>query len=202
MSMETLKIYQLKGGDENRYRRWMDYDGLRKMGELPELRNYEQVYSMRLLDNPTPEQVWQQFNHTRPADFTGYPLHTSDIIISSLETETIAVYASNADFVRLPELEREITREEKKETEVVGFLRYLDSGEKVNYTNADAFIAAYKEDLNYYGPNGVRAVPLTKDLGVRYEIEKLLVGEFGEELPDKGTWIAAHSNTLQNYCMV
>lgn len=198
--METLKIYQLKGGDENRYRRWMDYDGLRKMGELPELRNYEQVFSTRLLDNPTPEQVWQQFNHARPADFTGYPLHTSDIIISSLETETIAVYANNADFVRLPELEREITREEKKKTEVVGFLRYLDSGETVDYTDPDAYIAAYKEDLGCYGPNGVRATTLSKDLDVCYEIEKLRVGEFGERVPDKETWIRQHSNPVKNFC--
>ena len=86
-------------------------------------------------------------------------------------------------------------------SEVVGFLRYLDSGEKVDFTNADAYIAAYKEDLYDYGPNGVRAVTLTKDLGVRYEIEKLRVGEFGEELPDKETWIKNHSNSAQNYCM-
>lgn len=198
--METLKIYQLKGGDENRYRRWMDYDGLRKIGELPELRNYEQVYSKRLLDNPTPEQVWQQFNHTRPADFTGYPLHTSDIIISNLETKTIAVYANNADFVRLPELEREITREEKKKAEVVGFLRYLDSGETVDYTDPDEYIAAYKEGLYYCGPNTVRATTLTKDLGVCYEIEKLRVGEFGERVPDKETWIRRHSDSVKNFC--
>ncbi|MEA4993905.1 MAG: YodL domain-containing protein [Oscillibacter sp.] len=198
--METLKIYQLKGGDENRYRRWMDYDGLRKMGELPELRNYEQVYSMRLLDNPTPEQVYQQFNQSRPADFTGHSLSTSDIIVFQSEVETIALYVNNAGFVRLPELEREITREEKKKTEVVGFLRYLDSGETVDYTDPDKYIAAYKEGLYYCGPNTVRATTLTKDLGVCYEIEKLRVGEFGERVPDKETWIRQNSNPVKNFC--
>lgn len=396
--MGTLKIYQLKSGDENRYRRWMNYDSLRKMGEIPRIENYEEVYSKQLLDNPTPEQVYLRFNQTRPADFTGHSLSPSDIIVFQSEAETIALYVDNVDYTRLPDLEKELAaaekahricleiyqmrgdlqnheqiqlrdyqkvkfldrtelpaagialrpfytikpsafkdyplsegdviaireddkavgaflvkdgafarlganfeqqlrekyEREKSETErlesaqlppndssrvdnyklfyggnavqdraaydfqkmtgwnmawgsdsnglngdtwivyrsisdlpkplqhlipslvheitdtaqkvlpvseVVGFLRYLDSGEKVDFRNADAYIAAYKEDLYDYGPNGVRAVTLTKDLGVHYEIEKLRVGEFGEKLPDKETWIKNHSNSAQNYCM-
>lgn len=198
--MAVLKIYQLKDSPDNRFRRWLDYNSLGKLGETPQLRNYDKVYSRKLLDSPTPEQVVWRFSQSRPADFTGHPISTSDIIAVQGDAETIVHYVDNDSFVRLPALEQELTAEEKKETEIVGFLRYLDSGEKVNYTNANAFIAAYKEDLNYYGPNGVRAVPLTKDLGVRYEIERLLVGEFGEEMPDKETWISAHSNPIQNYC--
>lgn len=199
--MAVLKIYQLKDSPDNRFRRWLDYNSLGKLGETPQLQNYDKVYSMKLLDSPTPEQVVWRFSQSRPADFTGHPISASDIIAVQGEAETIVHYVDNGSFVRLPALEQELTAEENKEHEVVGYLRYLDSGEKVNFTNADAFIAAYKEDLNSNGPNGVRAVPLTKDLGVRYEIEKLLVGEFGEKVPDKETWIAAHSNPLQNYCM-
>lgn len=198
--MAVLKIYQLKDSPENRYRRWLDYNSLGKLGETPQLQNYDKVYSMKLLDSPTPEQVVWRFSQSRPADFTGHPISASDIIAVQGEAETIVHYVDNNSFVRLPALEQELTAEEKKEHEAVGFLRYLDSGEKVDFTNADAYIAAYKEDLNDYGPNGVRAVTLTKDLGVRYEIEKLLVGEFGEELPDKETWIKNHSNSAQNYC--
>lgn len=199
--MATLKIYQLRDSPENRYRRWLGYDALGKLGETPQLSNYEKTYEMHLRDNPTPEQVYQQFNLSRPADFTGHSLSTSDIIVFQGETGAVAHYVDSVSFVRLPALEQELTAEEKKENEVVGFLRYLDSGETVNYTDADAFIAAYKEDLYDYGPNGVRATTLTKDPAVRYEIEKLLVGEFGEELPDKETWIKTHSNPVQNYCM-
>lgn len=48
------------------------------------------------------------------------------------------------------------------------------------------------------GPNTVRAVTLTRDLNVRYEINKLLVGEFDEKVPDKETWIKAHSNPIKD----
>lgn len=198
--MGTLKIYRLNSSDKNRYRRWMNYDSLRKMGEMPRIENYEQVYFKRLLDNPTPDQFIWMFNQTRPSDFIEYDLSPSDIIVYHTESETVALYVDNVDYTRLPELEREITREEKKETEVVGFLRYLDSGETVDYTDPDAFIAAYKEALYDMGPNAVRAITLTKDLGVRYEIEKLRLGEFGEEVPDKAAWIAARSNSVQNFC--
>ncbi len=399
--MGTLKIYQLKSGDENRYRRWMNYDSLRKMGEMPRLENYEQVYFKQLLDNPTPEQVYWQFNQTRPADFIGHSLSTSDIIVFQSEVETIALYVDNVGYTRLPDLEKELAaaektpricleiyraqsdvqkhdqiqlqdyqkvetldrselpaagialrpfytikpsafkdyplsegnviairegdkavgaflvkdsafarlgadfeqqlrekyEREKNETErpeaaqlspndssrkveetlptintqgrrnplhkkvnvddllnqamktssyfwvksavadfpkdsdgnmdkmellksvygtdvydslrsilahmdaePVGFLRYLDSGETVDYTDPDAFIAAYKEALYDMGPNAVRAITLTKDLDVHYEIEKLRLGEFGEEVPDKAAWIVARSNSVQNFC--
>jgi len=400
--MAVLKIYQLKDSPENRFRRWLDYNSLGKLGETPQLRNYDKVYSRKLLDSPTPEQVVRQFSQSRPADFTGHSLSTSDIIAFQGETETIVYYVDNVGYTRLPDLEKELAaaakapricleiyqmrgdlqkheqiqlqnyqkvetldrselpaagialrpfytikpsafkdyplssgdviairegdkavgaflvkdgafarlgtefeqqlwekyEREKNESEKleaaqlspndssrkveetlpttntqghrnplhekvnvdtllneaiktsayfrvksavadfpqdsdgnmdkmallksvcgtdvydslisifahmdaepVGFLRYLDSGEKVNYTDPDAFIAAYKEELDVYGPNDVRAVTLTKDLGVRYEIGKLLVGEFGEKLADKETWIATHSNPFQNYCM-
>ena len=399
--MGTLKIYQLKSGDNNRYRRWMNYDSLRKMGEMPRIENYEQVYFKRLLDNPTPEQVYWQFNQTRPADFIGHSLSTSDIIVFQSEVETIALYVDNVGYTRLPDLEKELAAAEKTpricleiyraqsdvqkhdqiqlqdyqkvetldrselpaagiamrpfytimpsefkdyplsegdaiairecdkavgaflvkdgvfarlgadferqlwekyerekheaerpetaqlspndssrkveatlpttniqghrnplhkkvnvddllnqamktssyfwvksavadfskdsdgnmdkmellksvygtdvydslrsilahmDAEPVGFLRYLDSGETVEYTDPDAFIAAYKEALYDMGPNAVRAITLTKDLGVHYEIEKLRLGEFGEEVPDKATWIVKHSNPANNLC--
>ena len=198
--MGTLKIYQLKSGDDNRYRRWMNYDSLRKMGEMPRLENYDQVYFKQLLDNPTPDQFIWMFNQTRPSDFIEYNLSPSNIIVYHTESETVALYVDNVDYTRLPDLEREITREEKKETEVVGFLRYLDSGETVDYTDPDEYIAAYKEGLYYCGPNTVRATTLTKDLGVCYEIEKLRVGEFGERVPDKETWIRQNSNPVKNFC--
>ena len=112
-SVGTLKIYQLKSGDENRYRRWMNYDSLRKMGEMPRLENYEQVYFKQLLDNPTPEQVYWQFNQTRPADFIGHSLSTSDIIVFQSEVETIALYVDNVGYTRLPDLEKELAAAEK-----------------------------------------------------------------------------------------
>lgn len=278
--MSTLKIYQLKEGEENRYRRWLDYNGLRKMREVPQLRNYKQVYSKHLLDDPTPEQVFQRFNHSRPADFTGHSLSISDIIAYQSDSGTIAYYVDNGGFLRLPELEWELAAVNVSEqaqndsqeegyklfyggsggqdcaahdfqektgwnmawgsdssglngdtwiiyrnindlpqslqhlvpslehevknivssNEIIGFLRYLDSGETVDYTDPDAYIAAYKEGLYYCGPNTVRAATLTKDLGVHYEIEKLRVGEFGERVPDKETWIRQHSDPVKNFC--
>ena len=328
--MATLKIYQLKDTPDNRERRWLDYNSLGKLGERPDLANYDLVYQMPLRDNPTPEQVFQQFNLSRPADFTGHSLSVSDVIAYQSEDSAIAYYVDSASFVRLPELEeqlafhlrdfeekdmvymanytyggqdmqsavcsqgdtlyvmvgrpphseqfrRDLTPEESaafrtfeqsdavksatvplestpRETvnadalmdaamktryyfeiksaitgfpreadgsinkaallkstlgtdahdhlvslfpemrkPVIGFLRYLDSNETVDYTDPEEYIAAYREALYTQGPMTVRATTLTPDLNVRYEIEKLLVGEFGEALPDKASWIAAHA---------
>lgn len=274
--MATLKIYQLKDTPDNRERRWLDYNSLGKLGERPDLANYDLVYQMPLRDNPTPEQVFQQFNLSRPADFTGHSLSVSDVIAYQSEDSAIAYYVDSASFVRLPELEEQLAfhlrdfeekdmvymanytyggqdmqsavcsqgdtlyvmvgrpphserfrhdltpdesaafhvfEQAEKSTAVplestpqetinadaeirkpvVGFLRYLDSNETVDYTDPEEYIAAYREALYTQGPMTVRATTLTPDLNVHYEIEKLLVGEFGEELPDKALWIAAHA---------
>lgn len=329
-TMSVLKIYQLRDTPDNRERRWLDYNNLGKLGEKPELVNYDLVYQMPLRDTPSPEQVFQQFNLARPADFTGHSLSVSDVIAYQAGDSTIAYYVDSASFVRLPEMEEQLsfhlrgfevkdmvymanyayggqelqsavrsqgdtlyvmigtpphserfrhdlTSEESavfrafersdaaksaavplestlRETvnadalmdaaiktryyfeiksaitgfpreadgsinkaallkstlgtdahdhllslfpemqkPVIGFLRYLDSGETVDYTDPEKYIAAYREALYTQGPNAVRAVTLTPDPNVHYEIEKLLVGEFGEELPDKASWIAAHA---------
>lgn len=274
--MSVLKIYQLRDTPDNRERRWLDYNSLGKLGEQPNLANYDLVYQMPLRDNPTPEQVFQQFNLSRPADFTGHSLSVSDVIAYQSEDSAIAYYVDSASFVRLPELEEQLafhlrnfeekdmvymanytyggqdmqsavcsqedtlyvmvgrpphserfrhdlTPEEsaafhafeqaEKSTAVplestpqetvnadaemrkpvVGFLRYLDSNETVDYTDPGKYIAAYREALYAQGPMTVRAATLTPDLNVHYEIEKLLVGEFGEELPDKASWLAARA---------
>lgn len=197
--MADLEIYQLKEIPENRYRKWLGYDGLGKMGETPQLSNYGKTYSMKLRDSPTPEQVFEKFNLSRPQDFRGHSLSTSDIIVFRTEDQAVAHYVDNVSFVRLPNFEWQLMenygREEK--TEPVGYLRYLDTNEQIFYTDANAYIAAYKEGLYYQGPNAVRAVTLTRDLNVRYEINKLLVGEFGEEVSDKETWIKNHSNPMK-----
>ena len=106
--MAVLKIYQLKDSPENRFRRWLDYNSLGKLGETPQLRNYDKVYSRKLLDSPTPEQVVRQFSQSRPADFTGHSLSTSDIIAFQGETETIVYYVDNVGYTRLPDLEKEL----------------------------------------------------------------------------------------------
>jgi len=196
-----LEIYQLKDIPENRYRRWLGYDGLGKMSETPQLSNYEKTYSIKLRDSPTAEQVIEKFNLSRPQDFNGHPISTSDIIVFRTEDQVVANYVDNNAYVRLPDFERQLAEHYRRDekTEPVGYLRYLDTNEQIPYTDPDAYIAAYKEGLYDLGPNTVRAVTLTKDLGVRYEINKLLVGEFGETVPDKETWIKAkiHSNAIQ-----
>lgn len=197
MHMAKLKIYQLKDTAENRDRRWLDYNSLGKLGEAPEIRNYEKVYETDLKENLTPEQVFQQYNLNHPEGFKGHSPSTSDILVFQDKKSTHAYYIDRFSFVRVPEIEKEIAAlESDVKPEVVGYLKYLDSGEEVSYTDPASYIAAYKDDLYSMGPNTVRAITLTQDLNVRYEIEKLLVGEFGETLPDKKTWIAERNQAV------
>lgn len=196
--MVKLKIYQLKDTAENRNRCWLDFNSLGKLGETPHLRNYENVYETNLKETLTPEQVFQQYNLNHPEGFRGHSPSTSDILVFQDGKGIRAYYIDRISFVRVQEFEKELTAKPDAKPEIVGYLKYLDSGEEVSYTDPASYIAAYKDDLYSMGPNTVRAVTLTKDLNVRYDIEKLLVGEFGEGVPDKETWITAHNQAANH----
>jgi hypothetical protein len=57
-----------------------------------------------LPSNTTPENIFQQFNVNRPADFTGHSLSVSDIIVTNRNGAEAAFYVDSAGF-------KDVTRE-------------------------------------------------------------------------------------------
>lgn len=195
----TIEIYQLKEGEENRLRRWISFDSLGKMGEIPTLLNYNKVYTMQQDSRPELERIYQRFNVDHPKDFTGHSMSVSDIVVVRGRDHLTAHYVDSIGFVRILDFAKQLMASEagkEASKEPVGIIRYLDSNETIGYSDSVKYIAAYQEALYCMGPNGVRATTLTKDFSVRYEIEKVLVGEFGEEIEDKETWIKKHAQSL------
>lgn len=193
-----IEIYQLKEGEENHLRRWISYDSLAKMGEIPMLCNYRRAYEMQQDSRPNLERIYERFNVDLPKDFTGHSLSVSDIVVVQ-GGSCAAYYMDNVGFVRIPDFVDQLAAaEEGKEAAEapVGTLRYLDSNETMVYCRAEEYIAAYQEALHDMGPDSVRAATLTKDLDVRYEIEKALIGEFGEKIEDRETWISKHTQQV------
>jgi hypothetical protein len=101
---DTFSIFQLKSGDETRDFRFESFARLEAAGLAVERGNYEQIYTAALSPITTPENIFQQFNVNRPADFTGHSLSVSDIIVTNRNGEEAAFYVDSAGF-------KDVTRE-------------------------------------------------------------------------------------------
>ena len=72
----SYKIYQLRSGEENRYKR---FEGLAEQPEPVSISDYELVYNGNLADidsrnnlNEKLEAIFTKFNTDRPEDFKGH----------------------------------------------------------------------------------------------------------------------------------
>lgn len=75
---------------------------------------------------------------------------------------------------------------------IVGSITYHDSGEIVEYTDKDRFLAAYASALDSMGPMGCSAkVCANDDLELKYRVYKIITNEFGEEAEPFEQWKAS-----------
>lgn len=99
----TFSIYQLKAGEEHRYRRFISYDTLLRQGEKPDIKNYDKVYSGVLAAGDTLDSIYMRFNINRPADFKGRSLSMSDVIVYPKNGVATAYYVDDLGFRECPE---------------------------------------------------------------------------------------------------
>ena len=140
----TFTIYQLKDGEANHDRRWESYESLQKLGEQPAIKNYAEVYTGKMEPSATLENIYQEFNINKPADFTGHPLSMSDIVVVVANGVHTANYVDTYGYVSCPDFARQHEQKINK-VDVIhyGRIDFLgntgDVGETIYYKDKQSF---------------------------------------------------------------
>ncbi|MGL5513928.1 MAG: antirestriction protein ArdA [Sporomusa sp.] len=100
---DTYTIYQLKGDDSTRDFRLEPYERLQAAGLSVEPSNYVFVYSGQLGRDETLDSIYEKFNISRPADFTGHSLSISDVVTLNRDGKETAHYVDRFGFKDVPE---------------------------------------------------------------------------------------------------
>lgn len=119
----SFSIYQLNATGR-KYR----FESLEVFGndERPTLSMYDKVYEGKLPPTATLDNIFEQFNIERPADFTGRSLSVSDIIAIKDDGIISAYYVDRIGFESLPEFAQEI-EDKQQEIDVADFERQAET---------------------------------------------------------------------------
>lgn len=101
--MRTYKLYQLKKGDENHFHRFIGLDMLKSDGLKVEFNRYDKVYEGNMADGDTLEKLFYKFNMDHPADFTGWSMSVSDVVVITEDGISKAYYCDDYGFTEVPE---------------------------------------------------------------------------------------------------
>lgn len=118
----TFTIYQLKSGDDNHYRRFISYGMLDSQGEKPDIKNYDSIYSGKMEQSVTLENIYQEFNINPPEDFKGHSLSMSDIIVVEAAGAYTANYVDTFGYTNCPDFAKQ--HELKLQQEMLDTIRF------------------------------------------------------------------------------
>ena len=108
---DRFEIYQLTADPANAKLLFTSYDGIHAGGMTINRSNYELKYSAPLTPDTTLDNIYDQFNINRPADFTGHSLSVSDIVVLHRNGQDTAHYVDSIGFADVPEFLTEQTQE-------------------------------------------------------------------------------------------
>ena len=108
---DRYEIYQLTADPANAKLLFTSYDGIHAGGMTINRSNYELKYSAPLTPDTTLDNIYDQFNINRPADFTGHSLSVSDIVVLHRNGQDTAHYVDSIGFADVPEFLTEETQE-------------------------------------------------------------------------------------------
>ena len=108
---DCYEIYQLTADPANAKLLFTSYDGIHAGGMTINRSNYELKYSAPLTPDTTLDNIYDQFNINRPADFTGHSLSVSDIVVLHRNGQDTAHYVDSIGFADVPEFLTEQTQE-------------------------------------------------------------------------------------------
>lgn len=108
---DRYEIYQLTADPANAKLLFTSYDGIHAGGMTINRSNYELKYSAPLTPDTTLDNIYDQFNINRPADFTGHSLSVSDIVVLHQNGQDTAHYVDSIGFADVPEFLTEQTQE-------------------------------------------------------------------------------------------
>lgn len=106
-AVNSYAIYQLKGDEDLRDYRFEGLERLQNTGLSVEHDNYELVYIAPLMGfdgdkNHTLNMLYEQFNISHPADFSGHFLSVSDVIALKVEDVVSSHYVDSFSFAEQP----------------------------------------------------------------------------------------------------
>lgn len=96
-------IYQINSGQEERGYQFLSLEAAKEMGFTVDGKDYQMVYSERLRDATTLDNLFERFNTERPNDFTGHSMSVSDVIIMNRGGRLTAYYVDSFGFTELPD---------------------------------------------------------------------------------------------------
>lgn len=96
-------IYQINSGQEERGYQFLSLETAKEMGFTVDGKDYQMVYSERLRDATTLDNLFERFNIERPNDFTGHSMSVSDVIIMNRGGRLTAYYVDSFGFTELPD---------------------------------------------------------------------------------------------------
>ena len=103
----TYKIYQLKDGEETRYKR---FERLANQPEPVSITDYNLVYEAALSPTDTLDSLYEKFNLHHPEDFTGHSLSVSDVIVIEQDGQQQAHFVDSFGFQDVPDFFLERTQ--------------------------------------------------------------------------------------------
>jgi len=111
-------IYQIKDGSRLRSYRFLDYETLRVVGKKVKRDNYSFVYAESVPGGKINlEEIYTRFNLDPPADFTGYSLSVSDVVVMKYTDGNYAAsYVDYAGFKTIPGFMAESGRSPRKQS--------------------------------------------------------------------------------------
>ena len=95
-------IYQINSRQEERGYQFLSLEAAKEMGFTVDGKDYQMVYSERLRDATTLDNLFERFNIERPNDFTGHSMSVSDVIIMNRGGRLTAYYVDSFGFTELP----------------------------------------------------------------------------------------------------
>jgi antirestriction protein ArdC len=100
---DTYAIYQLKDDPSTRDFRFEPYDRLQAAGLTVDPSNYAFIYAGQLGKDETLETIYERFNISHPADFTGHSLSVADVVTLNRDGIETAHYVDSFGFKEVPE---------------------------------------------------------------------------------------------------
>lgn len=114
-SEDRFGIYQLKDTEEARDIHFMGMDYLESKGIAVTRENYELLYTAPLVEGTSLKDIYTRLNIDRPADFRGYSLSVSDVVVLHQNGENTSHYVDSFGYREVPEFTKELMAEHTQE---------------------------------------------------------------------------------------
>ena len=114
----TYEIYQLKDIPQNQDIQYMQMSYLKSKGITSASGNYDLVYSSKLDEGETLEDIYVQFNLHCPSDYHGHSLSVSDVVVIYQNNERIPFYVDAIGFTKIPDFFSNETENSKEKAEI------------------------------------------------------------------------------------